>query len=39
MFVYCTDAEGTQVPASFDDASRSLTMDIAGGEAINLRLV
>lgn len=34
VFVYCTDAEDTQIPASFDDASRSLTLDIVGGEAI-----
>ncbi len=34
VFVYCTDGDNNQIPAAFDDASGSLTLDIAAGAAV-----
>ena len=34
VFAFCTDANDVEVPAAFDDATRSLTLDLASGDAI-----
>jgi hypothetical protein len=34
VFVYCTDANDLQIPASFDDTSQSLSLALAAGDVI-----
>jgi hypothetical protein len=34
VFVYCTDASDAQIPATFDDTTQSLSVDLASGDVI-----